>query len=51
MLEADGTVLDDSFQQSEELGGDDIVTPAVFALGYGHVIPGWEIGLRDMCVG
>ncbi|KAL4218024.1 Peptidyl-prolyl cis-trans isomerase fpr2 [Mactra antiquata] len=51
VLDSDGTVIDESIKQSEELGGEDTETPAIFTVGYGHVIPGWEIGLQNICLG
>lgn len=47
----DGTVLDKSVKESEELGQEDVVIPAIFTLGYGQVIPGWELGITGMCLG
>jgi hypothetical protein len=42
-LQSDGTVFDSSKKPGRE--------PFEFTLGSGQVIPGWDEGLRDMCVG
>ncbi|XP_052237848.1 uncharacterized protein LOC127849169 [Dreissena polymorpha] len=47
----DGTVVDRSVQPSDDVHEEDTVRPAIFTMGYGRVIPGWELGINGMCLG
>ncbi|XP_052762090.1 uncharacterized protein LOC128204733 [Mya arenaria] len=47
----DGTVLDKSIHEPDDIHAEEIIIPAIFSLGYQQVITGWEIGVTGMCVG
>ena len=45
LLDADGKEIDSSRKPAEEEGQDEIITPAIFTVGKGMIIPGNSFSL------
>ena len=50
LLDADGTEIDSSTKPAEEEGQDDVITPAIFTLGKGMIIPGKPNLYQSHCI-